>query len=167
MIRSGRNTTRNGLGIWTSYTSGPPYQDTDDDILNDVTDDKMRLWTWLDQDATPPKRHYLDPEAKEALGSVPPEVAWEQIHTLVFQAFEYQPGEAQKLMDEYQPPFRDQMSLDLALQHVDPVVGLNNFQYLNKKVDLRDVMKSKPLDVLEEVLRMITLSDKWQTDVLI
>jgi hypothetical protein len=27
----------------------PPYQDTDDEILNDLTDDKMRLWTWLDQ----------------------------------------------------------------------------------------------------------------------
>jgi hypothetical protein len=71
--------------------------------------------------------------------------AWEQIQTLVFQAFEYQPDEAQKLMEKYQPPFLDQMSLDLVLEHLDPVVGLNNFEYLNKKIRLREVMKSKPL----------------------
>jgi hypothetical protein len=44
-------------------------------------------------------------------------------------------------------------------------VGLNNFQYLNKKIRLREVMKSKPLDVPEEVLRMVTVSDKWQVEV--
>jgi len=44
-------------------------------------------------------------------------------------------------------------------------VGINNFQYLNEKVNLKDVMKSKPLDVLEEVLKMVTISDKWQSEV--
>jgi hypothetical protein len=143
----------------------PPYQDTDDEILNDVTGDKMRLWTWLDQDAIPVKRHCLDPDAAEALGNVPPRVAWSLIQALVFQAFEYQPDEAQELWGKYQPSFRDEMSLDLALQHLDPVVGINNFQYLNEKVNLKDVMRSKPLDVLEEVLKMVTISDKWQTEV--
>jgi hypothetical protein len=109
----------------------------------------------------------LDPEAKEALGSVPPQVAWSLIHTLVFQAFEYSPDEAQKLWDQYQPSFHDQMGLDLALQNLNPVVGINNFQYLNEKVNLKEVMKAKPLDVLEEVLKMVTISDKWQTEVLI
>src|ERR1019366_2211143 len=148
------------LHVWV-----PPYQDTDDEILNDVTGDKMRLWTWLDQDAIPLKRYWLDPEAKEALGSVPPQVAWSLIQALVFQAFDTQPHEAQELWDKYQPPCRDEMSLDLALQHLDPVVGINNFQYLNEKVNLKDVMKSKPLDVLEEVLRMVSLSSKWHSEV--
>jgi hypothetical protein len=29
----------------------PPYNETDEEILNDVDDDKMELWTWLDQGA--------------------------------------------------------------------------------------------------------------------
>jgi len=107
----------------------------------------------------------LDPEAKEALGNVPPQVAWSLIQALVFQAFDTQPDEAQELWDKYQPPCRDEMSLDLALQHLDPVVGINNFQYLNEKVNLKDAMKSKPLDVLEEVLRMVSLSSKWHSEV--
>ena len=40
------------LHIWE-----PPYQETDDDILNDVTDEKMYLWTWLDQGAEPLGRY--------------------------------------------------------------------------------------------------------------
>ena len=36
------------LRIWE-----PAYQETDDEILNDVTDEKLRLWTWLDQGAEP------------------------------------------------------------------------------------------------------------------
>ena len=98
-------------------------------------------------------------------GNVSPRVAWSLIQTLLFQAFEYEPDEAQELWRKYQPSFRDEMSLDLALQHLDPVVGINNFQYLNEKVNLKDVMKSKPLDVLAEVLKMVTISDKWQTEV--
>lgn len=35
----------------------PPYQETDDEILNDVTDEKMHLWTWLDQGAEPLDRY--------------------------------------------------------------------------------------------------------------
>jgi hypothetical protein len=36
------------LQIWE-----PAYQETDDEILNDVTDEKLRLWTWLEQGAEP------------------------------------------------------------------------------------------------------------------
>lgn len=36
-----------GMNIWA-----PPYRETDEEILNDVDDDdKMELWTWLDQGA--------------------------------------------------------------------------------------------------------------------
>ena len=45
----------------------------------------------------------LDPEAKEALDGLPPQAAWSLIQTLVYQAFEVYPDEAQKLMEEYHP----------------------------------------------------------------
>jgi hypothetical protein len=94
-----------------------------------------------------------------------PTVLWSRIQELVFQAFDLQPDEAEKLLDKYQPPYHDQEDLSLALQHLDPKVGVENFEYLNKKVDLNNVMKAKPLDVLEEVLKMVTQSDKWQAEV--
>ena len=68
-------------------------------------------------------------------------------------------------MEKYQPPYPDEQSLRLALQHLDPKVGLENLAYLNKKVNLESPLKSKPLDVLEEVLKMVTQSDKWQEQV--
>ena len=42
------------LSIWV-----PPYQETDEQILNDVDDDKMELWTWLDQGAEVPDGYWL------------------------------------------------------------------------------------------------------------
>ena len=104
--------------------------------------------------------------AQVALKGSNPRVAWDQVQHQVFQAFEEYPDQAQKLMEKYQPPY-DQMNLDLTLQNLEPEVGLNNLEYLNKKVNLQNPLKSPPLDVLEEVLRMVTESDKWQTEVLI
>ena len=106
----------------------------------------------------------LDLKTAAALHGVPPQVAWSQIQTQVFQAFEHQQEEAEALLEKYQPPF-DQTGLDLALQHLDPKVGMNNFQYIAQGVKLDEVMKAKPLAVLEQVLRMVTISDKWQSEV--
>jgi len=39
------------------------------------------------------------------------------------------------------------------------------FGAANKTVDLEEVLQAKPLVVLTEVLRMVTQSDKWQTEV--
>jgi hypothetical protein len=36
------------LRIWE-----PAYQETDDEILNDVANEKLRLWEWLDQGVEP------------------------------------------------------------------------------------------------------------------
>lgn len=99
------------------------------------------------------------------IGNQKPQVVWDQLLLLVDQAFEYQPEEAQRLLDKYQPPYKDQESLLGVLQNLSPQVGVANFQYLNQKIDLQQVMKAKPLAVLEEVLRMLTLSDKWQREV--
>jgi len=41
--------TERAWEIGQMYMWVPPYQETHDEILNDVTGDKMRLWTWLDQ----------------------------------------------------------------------------------------------------------------------
>ncbi len=141
----------------------PLYQDTDDEILNDVAGDKMSLWTWLDQDAIPLKRHWLDPEAKAALGDQNPAAVWSLVETLVSQAFEVYPDEAQKLMGKYQPPV-DEEQLDLVLQHLDPVVGINNLVAING-LNFKNLLKENPPDVLEQVLFMVTLSDKWQREV--
>ncbi len=40
------------LHTWVS-----PFQETDDEILNDVTADKMELWTWLTQGSEPLDRY--------------------------------------------------------------------------------------------------------------
>ena len=106
----------------------------------------------------------LDFKTQAVLGKVSPSLVWEQVKALVYQAFEVEPDESQQLMEKYQPPF-DQGGLELALQHLDPEVGVNNLQYIQKGLDLQNLMKSPPLQVLEQVLRMVSLSDKWQSEV--
>ena len=106
----------------------------------------------------------LDLRTKTALHDVPPQVAWDQVQAQVFQAFEHQQEEADKLLEKYQPPY-DQESLSLALQNLHPSVGSNNFQYIAQGVKLDEILKAKPLTVLEQVLRMVTVSDKWQSEV--
>ena len=108
----------------------------------------------------------LDPEAKEALDGLAPALVWQQIQGLVFQAFDQYPDQAQKLMDDYQPEY-DEESLGLMLQNLNPAVGINNFQAVNldPTLNLKDLMKSQPVDVLEKVLFMVTFSNKWLSEV--
>ena len=106
----------------------------------------------------------LDLTTRSALGSVPPQVAWSEIQTQVYQALAKEQEEADELMDKYQSPL-DETGLNLRLQNLDPIVGMNNFQYIQKGINLNAIMKAKPLEVLEQVLRMVTLSDKWQSEV--
>ena len=108
----------------------------------------------------------LDPEAKDALDGLPPLAAWSLVNTLVTHAFLTYPEEAQKLMDDYQPEY-NQDSLGLMLQNLNPITGINNFQYVNQgnQVNLKNLLKSPPLKVLELVLDMVTTSDKWLTEV--
>ncbi len=68
-------------------------------------------------------------------------------------------------MEKYQPPY-DEESLQLLLQNLNPKVGLSNFLGCGKVTDLSDLIhKADPLEVLEQVLWMVTLSDQWQTEV--
>ena len=59
------------------------------------------------------------------------------------------------------------MALSLVLQHLDPAAGINSLVEINdhRKLNLKDLMKSNPPDVLEKVLFMVTLSSKWQSEV--
>jgi hypothetical protein len=110
----------------------------------------------------------LDPEAKQALGNVPPAAAWLELQDQVAGAFCDHPEEADVLLVKYEAMYQCPYDLEglLAMMgNLNPVVGINNFQYLNEKVNLKDVMKSKPLDVLEQVLKMLTISDKWQSEI--
>ena len=108
----------------------------------------------------------LDPGANAALGGLPPLLVWSQVVNLVAHTFEAYPDEADKLLDKYQPPVNQEW-LYLALQHLDPVVGINNLVEINDhpKLNLKDLMKSNPPDVLEKVLFMVTLSSKLQSEV--
>jgi hypothetical protein len=115
---------------------------------------------------TPARRPRLSLDAQVAVGSQNPAAVWALVQTLVSQAFEVYPDEAQELLDKYQPPV-DEQGLVLVLQHLDPVVGLNNLEAVNSnpKLDLKNPLKNNPPDVLEKVLFMVTLSDKWQREV--
>ncbi len=107
----------------------------------------------------------LGPAVREALHGVPPEVAWEYLQCVLFQAFEAYAEQAEKLMEKYQPPY-DQESLNLMLQDLNPTVGLNNFLGCGKVTDLSDLIHmADPLEVLEQVLWMVTVSDQWQTGI--
>lgn len=106
----------------------------------------------------------LDLQAQLALKGAKPQAVWQLVETLVDQAFEEYPEESQGLMAKYQPPV-DHEGLLLVLQHLDPVVGINNLAFLNQKVNLADPLKTSPPDVLEEVLKMLTESSKYQSEV--
>jgi len=135
------------------------------EIYNRATDEELerrrqkRLETWRN---TP-----LDPEAQGAMGGLPPAQVWQLVQVLVVQAFEEYPDESQELMDKYQPEY-DQESLTVMLQDLNPAVGINNFVEVNSdsKLNMQNLLKSaNPPDVLEKVLFMVTLSDKWLSEV--
>jgi hypothetical protein len=109
----------------------------------------------------------LDPEAKAALGGLSPLLVWSQVGNVIAHTFEAYPDEADKLLDKYQPVVNQEW-LYVALQHLDPVVGINNLVQVNQdpKLDLCNLLKSvSPPDLLEKVLFMLTLSSKWQSEV--
>ncbi len=108
----------------------------------------------------------LAPEAKQALGDVPPAQVWQLVQVLVAHAFEAYPDEAEEVIVKYQPDY-DQESLSLMLQNLNPAVGINNLVEVNSdpKLNLQNLVKSaNPPNVLEKVLFMVTLSSKWQSE---
>ena len=86
----------------------------------------------------------LDPAVEEALHGTPPEVAWEYLQCVLFDAFDAYPEQAEQLR-EYQPPY-DEEGLNLTLQNLNPKVGLSNFLGCGEVTDLSDLIhKADPL----------------------
>ena len=95
------------------------------------------------------------------MGSIPAEVAWEQIGVLISQTFEYQFDQSNALLQQMNMEECLRTSLEIHLSRINPVVGVNEFLYINKNVDLSNILKEQPLEILKAVLRIFTVSDRW------
>src|SRR5579872_5425639 len=113
---------------------------------------------------TPPGEKEADPEltfnAQVALGKLKPAAVAEQVKVLVQQAFEYQPDESQQLIEKYNLPI-DETNLTEVLELFNPVKLVNELQYANPELSLKDLMKEPPLQVLEAVVKFLTTSDRY------
>ena len=105
------------------------------------------------------RQYRLDPEARQALGNLSPELAWLQIKTAVSRAIEYQFPEADKARQEANFPV-DLRNLMEVLEVTNPVRAINNLVYRNPRLNLQTVEKF-PLEALKAVLRMLTSNDRW------
>lgn len=112
------------------------------------------------QQAAKPKHYNLDPEAKQKLGPVTPELAWEEVKTQVQNAIQnqYKESEALRLKANYPVDLRN---LTEVLELIHPVRGVNNLHYANPSLNLQSLPKQPPLSILQAVLNMLTSSDRW------
>jgi hypothetical protein len=110
----------------------------------------------------PPRKFRLDPEAKQALGRVSPELAALQLRTLVSQVADIYPEETEKLRQKYEYPV-DLTNMLEVLGIMDPVRLANQLHYADPKLDLQNLPKQDPLKVLEALLKMFTQSDRYQS----
>lgn len=109
------------------------------------------------------QRTELSPEAVQALGTVSPELAWEQVQDLVAGAIEEQPEASLKVLQEADWPGGDLRDLLELLGQLNPVDGIN---YL---VESNDLLlnnadrnnKLDPLMMLGAVLNFLTTNDRW------
>jgi hypothetical protein len=108
------------------------------------------------QDGKSPR---LDPEADEALGMVSPELAWLQVGYRVRQFVDAYPdlaatmGRAMDLQMDYE-------DLDVLLQEIDPIVGINQLHYIQSDLNLQDLDHQPGAKVLEGVIKIFTISDR-------
>jgi hypothetical protein len=108
----------------------------------------------------PPKKYTLDPEAKQALGKVSPELAWRQVQDKVVHLLEEDYREAVQELEAADYPV-DLRSLVEVLAVGNPVRAVNNLHYANPNLNLQNLEKQNPLKVLRAVLKMLTSSDRW------
>ena len=106
----------------------------------------------------------LDFNAQVALGPLSPQGAWSIAQDKVEQALEDQREQAQSLADKLDLRLALD-SLPLWMSQLDPVAGINNLHYINHSkehnLNLRELQKVPPLEVLEAVIRILTVSDRW------
>lgn len=113
---------------------------------------------------SPPGTQEKDPpltfNAQVAIGKLKPAAIAEQIKVLVQQALEYQPEESEKIFKSL--PI-DETNLTEVLESFNPAKLVNEFQYINPSLPLKDLMKQDPLKVLEGVARILTVSDQYES----
>jgi hypothetical protein len=104
----------------------------------------------------------LDPEAKQALGRVSPELAWLQVKTLVQEAIqqEYDQAEEMRLQANYPVDLTD---LTEVLEVMNPVRGVNQVHYANESLNLQHLPQQPPLKVLQALLNMLMNSDRYNS----
>ena len=97
-----------------------------------------------------------------SLGKVSPELAWERVQDLVQQAIEMDYDQSQKLVEKYDLPI-DLPNLKECLALMNPIQGCNHLHYINPELKLKDLMSQSPLKILEAVIRIYTVSDRYQS----
>lgn len=110
----------------------------------------------------PPRKFQLDPEARQALGRVSPELAWTQVRALVSHIREQYPEEAEQLRQKWEYPV-DLSNLEEVLGAMNPVRGVNQLHEAAPNLDLQTLPKQQPLKVLEALFKMFMESDRYQS----
>lgn len=108
-----------------------------------------------------PVQNALDPSARLALGGTSPQRAWDELRALTEHAIEQDFDQSQKLAEQLNLPV-DLGDFKENLMEMDPVRGINEFHYINQGLNLNQPLKNPPLKVLEGMLRMVCLSDRYQ-----
>jgi hypothetical protein len=103
----------------------------------------------------------LDPSAQKALGTLKAPLVAEQIRLLANEAMEYDQKEAQTIADRYNLPI-DFTDLTERLELFDPNQLVNEFHYIND-LDLQNIPKESALKVFEGVVRILTVSDRYNS----
>jgi hypothetical protein len=108
------------------------------------------------------QQYQLDPEAKEALGKVSPELAWLEVKAMVQQAIQYPFKEAEDMRLTANYPV-DLRNLTEVLEVGSPTRAINQLHYASPNLNLQQIMKQPPLKILESVLKMMTVSDRYNS----
>lgn len=108
-----------------------------------------------------PGQPELTSAAKIALGKITPELAWEQIKTLAQKAIEDQHKESLAAATEQNLPI-DLRNLSEVLGVTSPNKGINEFQYANPGINLKNLPQQTPLKILKALIKMLVSSDRWQ-----
>lgn len=101
----------------------------------------------------------LDSEAEQALGMVSPELAWLQVGCRVWQFVDAYPDLA-AAMGRKMDLQMDYEDLDVFLQEINPIAGINQLHYIQSDLNLQDLNHQPGVKVLEAVIEMFTISDR-------
>ena len=108
----------------------------------------------------------LEPAAAVALGGTSPETAWSDLLDLILRATDECYPEAEKAAKEMGLGVTFGIDMDLTdiwmmFSELNPIEGINQFNYLNPGYHLSEVSKKMhPLEALIGMIRILALSDR-------